>query len=88
MNFKAPTYRICAVTGDKFIKSDLFRIVKTKSGDIYLDEKQNIMGRGAYIKKDINVILLGKKRNSLSKALRCKVPESIYDSMISILERK
>ena len=53
MNIKRPVYRTCSVTKEKLLKQDLFRIVKTKSGEVKVDVNQVIPGRGVYIKKDL-----------------------------------
>ena len=88
MNKRLPTYRMCSVTREKLLKEELFRVVHQKSGIISLDLDYSLGGRGAYIKKAIYVIKLGKKRNSLSKSLRTYVDPAIYDLMLQELERK
>ena len=87
MNKRAPIYRTCIVTREKLLKEDLFRIVKNKNG-IYFDIYQNMEGRGVYIKKDLETILLAQKRHSLSKGLRREVDESIYVELIQALSRE
>ena len=87
MNKRAPIYRTCIVTREKILKEDLFRVVKNND-KIYFDENQNMSGRGAYIKKDLNVILLAQKRHSLSKALRREVDDSIYIELIQELSKE
>ena len=87
MNKRAPIYRTCIVTREKILKEDLFRVVKNND-KIYFDKNQNISGRGAYIKKDLNVILLAQKRHSLSKALRREVDDSIYIELIQELSKE
>ena len=87
MNKRAPIYRTCIVTREKILKEDLFRVVKNND-KIYFDENQNMSGRGAYIKKDLNVILLAQKRHSLSKALRREVDDSIYIGLIQELSKE
>lgn len=88
MNIKRPVYRICALTREKYLKQDMFRVVKTKSGEVYLDLNQNISGRGVYIKKDLKVIEEAYKRKSLNKALRCQVNEDIYLQLIQALSKE
>ena len=87
MNKRAPIYRTCIVTREKILKEDLFRVVKNND-KIYFDKNQNMSGRGAYIKKDLNVILLAQKRHSLSKALRREVDDSIYIELIQELSKE
>lgn len=76
---------MCIVTRNIVPTSELFRIVRTKSGEVIVDISNNIKGRGAYIKKDKDVILKAKKKNLLSKALKANVNEDIYQQLIELL---
>ncbi len=76
---------MCIVTRNIVPISELFRIVRTKSGEVIVDISNNIKGRGAYIKKDKDVILKAKKKNLLSKALKTNVNEDIYQQLIELL---
>ena len=87
MNFKRPVYRMCVVSRELLLKKDLFRLVKTSSGVVF-DEKQNIQGRGVYIKKDLKTIELAFKRKSLNRALKTEVSENIYLSLIQALSKE
>ena len=87
MNKKAPVFRMCVVTREILPKEELFRVV-VHDNKVYFDEKQNMSGRGAYIKKDLKTIELGQKRNSLSRALRREVDDSIYIELIQALSRE
>ena len=87
MNIKRPVYRICVVTREKHLKSELYRIVKTKDG-VFFDLKQNIQGRGVYIKRDLKTIESAYKRNTLSKSLHTPVDEEIYLSLIQALSKE
>lgn len=87
MNKKAPIFRTCIVTREKLLKEVLFRVVKTNSG-VYFDKNQNMPGRGVYIKKDLNVIILGEKRKLLSKGLKTEVKDEIYIELIQALQKK
>lgn len=62
----------------------MIRIVKTPMGVVVIDKDGTLPGRGAYINKDIEVIKTAKKRKILSKALRCEVPEAIYDELLAM----
>lgn len=87
MNKTAPVYRMCIVTREILLKEELFRVV-VYNDKVYFDEKQNMPGRGAYIKKDLKTIELGQKRHSLSRALRREVDDSIYIELIQALSRE
>lgn len=87
MNKKPQIYRMCIVTRELLLKSDLFRVVKNGSG-VYFDKNQNMPGRGCYIKKDINIVELARKRHSLSKGLRREVDDYIYQELINALSQE
>ena len=54
-NKKIPM-RSCVVSREKLPKQELLRIVRTTDGSIVADISGKINGRGAYIKKDIEVL--------------------------------
>ena len=87
MNFKRPVYRICAVTRESHLRSDLYRVVRTKDG-VYFDSNQNMKGRGVYIKKDLKVIETAYKKKALNRALRCEVKEEVYIALIQQLSKE
>lgn len=74
--------RSCLITKEKLPKKELIRVVRTPDGNIVIDEigKQN--GRGAYLKKDIEVINKAKNNKVLDRVLEVTVPDSIYEELI------
>ena len=61
--------RTCVVTKEQLPKQELLRIVRTKEGEILVDETGKLNGRGAYIKKDIEVLEKAIKSHALEKKL-------------------
>lgn len=84
---KKPT-RKCLATNEIFNKGDLFRVVKSPSGDVSLDMTGKANGRGAYISKSIEAIEKARKSKCLDRALEVSVPNEIYDRMILFLNMK
>lgn len=78
--------RSCIVTKEKLPKKDLLRIVKDKEGNISVDITGKMNGRGAYIKKDIEVLEKAKDKKILSKALEIEIPESVYKEIENIIK--
>lgn len=78
--------RTCVVTGEQFPKKELLRIVKDKEGNVFVDESGKKNGRGAYIKKDINVLELAIKKKSLERRLETTIPSEVYDEIRKIIE--
>ena len=78
--------RTCVVTKEKLPKIELFRVVKTPNGNIIVDdERRKSNGRGAYLKKDKDVILKAQKNKILERHLEISIPDNIYDELISKL---
>ena len=78
--------RSCLITKEKLPKKDLIRIVRTPEGTVIIDEIGKVYGRGAYLKKDIEVINKAKNNKVLERVLEVKVPDSIYDELIEKLK--
>ncbi len=85
MKEKKAVLRTCVVTRESLEKKDLFRVVRTPEKEVVIDIKGKANGRGAYLKKDKEVILKAKKSKILDKQLEVAVPDSIYDELINLL---
>jgi len=77
--------RTCVLSKEVCEKKDLFRIVRTPEGNVVIDTKGKVNGRGAYLKKDKEIILKAKKTKVLDKKLEVEIPENIYDELINLL---
>ena len=77
--------RSCVVTLEKCEKKNLLRVVRDNSGNVFVDETGRANGRGAYLKRDIDVINKAKKNKILDRRLEVEVPESIYDELINMI---
>lgn len=81
MKIKKMPERTCVVTHEKCLKKDLLRIVRCPDGSVKVDLTGKINGRGAYIKKDKEVIKKAKSSKILDHHLEIEIPEEIYDEM-------
>ena len=77
--------RTCVVTREQFPKSELIRVLRTPEGTITIDTKGKANGRGAYLKKDKEVILKAQKTKVLDKVLEVSVPEEIYQLLLELI---
>lgn len=77
--------RSCVVTLEKCDKRDLFRIVRDNTGRVFVDETGKANGRGAYLKKDVDVINKARKNKILDRRLEVEVEDSIYDELINMI---
>lgn len=78
--------RRCVVTKEQLPKQELLRIVKDKEGNVTVDQTGKLNGRGAYIKKDIDVLNFAKSKNTLSRALEVTIPEEVYQEIENIIK--
>ena len=78
--------RTCVVTKEKLEKRDLIRVVRTPVGEVEIDLTGKMNGRGAYIKKDINVIEKAKKTKILERHLEVSVPSEVYEEIREYVE--
>ena len=81
MKDKKIPIRTCVVTRETLPKKELLRIVRTPLGNVEIDMSNNgkMNGRGAYIKKDIDVITKAQKRKMLDSIFKVEVPDKIYE---------
>ena len=77
--------RSCVVTNEKLDKKDLFRVVRDKDGNVSVDLSGRANGRGAYVKKDVDVINRAKKHKILDRKLEVAVNEAIYEELLKMI---
>lgn len=80
--------RRCIVTREQLPKKDLLRVVKDKDGNVFVDITGKANGRGAYIKKDLEVLEKAKKTKILERNLEVTIPEEIYEEINKIINNK
>ena len=75
--------RTCVQSKEVCEKKDLFRIVRTPEHEVIVDLKGKANGRGAYVKKDKEVIEKARASKALERHLEVKIEDNIYDELIS-----
>lgn len=85
MKEKKKVLRTCVVSKEVCEKKDLIRIVRTPEGNVVIDLTGKANGRGAYLKKDLEVLKLAKKSKALDKKLEVVVPDSIYEELEKVI---
>ena len=78
--------RTCVITKEKCNKVDLLRIVRDKENNVSIDLTGKSNGRGAYLKKDLEVITKAEKTKVLERILEVEIPTSMYDEMKNIIK--
>ena len=80
--------RSCIVTKEKCEKKDLIRVVRNNKGEVSVDLTGKANGRGAYLKKDVNVIKKAMETKALERHLEVLIPQERYDELILIANNK
>ena len=85
MKEKKKVLRSCSVTKEVCEKKDLIRVVRTPHGEVVVDTVGKVNGRGAYLKKDPEVVLKAKKTKALDRKLEVEVPEEVYQKLLEVI---
>lgn len=77
--------RTCVVTREKCEKKNLVRVVRDNLGNVSVDLTGKANGRGAYVKKDLDVIKKAKESKALERHLEVLIPDVIYEELEKII---
>ncbi|WP_421904012.1 RNase P modulator RnpM [Oceanobacillus halophilus] len=80
--------RKCIITNEMKPKKDLIRIVRNKEGEVFVDPTGKKNGRGAYLSRDMDVILQAEKSNVLNRHLNTEVSPSVYEDLKKMIVGK
>lgn len=80
--------RKCVATGEMYPKKELLRIVRSKEGEVSIDLTGKKNGRGAYLSKNKEAVLLAKKKNILKHHLETEIDENLYDEILAFIEKE
>lgn len=80
--------RKCLATGEMKPKKEMMRIVRSKEGEVSIDPTGKKSGRGAYLSLDRDAIMAAKDKNVLANQLQVEIPESIYDELLMLAEKR
>ena len=86
MKVKKITMRTCVVTHEKLPKQELIRVVRTPEQEVIIDLNGKANGRGAYLKKDVEVFEKAKKNKVLNKQLEIEVPDEIFEQLKELVK--
>lgn len=87
-NRKKVPLRKCVATGEMRPKKELVRIVRSKEGEVSVDATGKKSGRGAYLSKEKEAILLAKKKNILANHLEVSIDDVIYEELLELIEKE
>ena len=64
---------------------NILRVVRDNTGRVFVDLTGKANGRGAYLKRDLEVIKRAKKNKILDRRLEVEIPDSIYEELESMI---
>jgi len=81
--------RKCVVTNERLPKKDLIRVVRTPEGKVMIDDDKNgkTNGRGAYLKKALEVIEQAQKNKALERHLETKIDDELYKNLVKVIQK-
>ena len=85
MKVKKIPMRTCVITKEKLEKKDLIRVVRTPEKNVVVDSTGKLNGKGAYLKKNLEVIEKAKKSKALDRILEVPVPDEIYEELKTMI---
>jgi len=77
--------RKCLATNNSFPKKDMFRIIRTPEGEVIIDDSGKKNGRGAYLSKTKEAIIIAKDKKVLDRHLEVKIPDTLYEELLKKL---
>lgn len=77
--------RQCIISKERLPKSELIRVVKDNTGNVCVDPTGKLNGKGAYLKKSMEVLEQARNNKALDRALEITIPESVYEELKSII---
>ena len=66
----------------------MIRVVRSKEGEVSVDPTGKKSGRGAYVSKSEEAVELARKKNILERQLEAKIPDEIYEELITLIRRE
>jgi len=73
--------RSCVITKEKLPKQELIRVVRTPDGNVVVDTTGKANGRGAYLKKDLQVFEKAQKSKILNRVLEVEVKDEVFEEL-------
>lgn len=77
--------RRCVVSREQLPKKELLRIVKDKDGNVSVDITGKLNGRGAYIKKDLDILKIAKDKKILDRILETTISNEVYEEIERVI---
>ena len=78
--------RRCLGCMESFPKKELIRVVRKPDGEVALDFRGKVSGRGAYVCRRVECLKKAAKAKRLSRALECEIPDEVMERLRAEME--
>ncbi len=78
--------RQCMGCRERKAKKEMSRVVRGTDGNVSLDFRGKLNGRGAYICPQADCLKRARKAKSLERSLEVPIPEEVYDRLEKEME--
>lgn len=73
--------RQCVGCREMKAKRELIRVVKSPTGEVSLDFRGKLPGRGAYLCPNADCLKRGRKSKALERAFEMALPPEVYEAL-------
>ena len=73
--------RQCVGCREMKAKKELIRVVRSPEGEVNLDFKGKLPGRGAYVCPDAACLAKARKARALERAFSVQLPSQVYEAL-------
>lgn len=81
MTGKKVPMRMCIGCREHKPKKELIRVVRSPEGEIAIDPKGKMPGRGAYLCGSVACLQKARKSKQLERALETAIPDQVYQKL-------
>ena len=67
-------------------KTELIRVVRSPEGNVSLDFRGKVSGRGAYLCRDAACLKKAQTSRALERSLAVPIPQEVYERLLSEME--
>ena len=85
MQKKVPM-RQCVGCREMKPKRELIRVIRSPQGEVALDSRGKLPGRGAYLCPSVACLRRARKARALERALDTQMPDTLYEALEGKLE--
>ena len=83
---KTVPLRQCIGCREQKPKTELIRVVRSPEGELSIDLRGRVPGRGAYLCPSTDCLTRARKSKALERAFATAIPATLYDALLAQME--